>query len=130
MGPTTIPTIFGTFDFPIAMVIVLLLAIGSLFYILWRSAEKREAQLQMQIKEAQERTDKLLERHIEALKDQNLVTKLLAHLLAPVKASTDLIPPMSSDQKEALSGINHIVDLVRARENQTLQNRRRGDTQR
>lgn len=118
MDPTDV---FSKFDFPTAMVIILIMAVGGLFFLLWRSAEKREAQLQTDLKEARAN-------FISALKDQNINTMVIANALAPLKASTDLIPEVVSTQKKALDDIGHIVDLVSERD--TTQTRRRGDPRR
>ncbi len=119
--------VFEKFAFPTAMVIILLMAVCGLFFLLWRSAEKREAQLQADLKESRAIADTNNKLFIESLKAQNQNTSIIAQALAPVKSSTDLLPSISSDLRETLRETNHIVDLVRERGTQPLQNRRKGD---
>lgn len=122
----TLIEIFEKFDLPIALIIVLLAGIVGLFYILWRSSETREAKLSSQLIAAQVRTDALVaaaqlqatdnnERFITALKDQNNVTKAIADSLAPVKASTDLIPALKSEQALMARDVNFMLAYLKDR---------------
>ncbi len=108
------------------MVIVLLLTVGGLFFLLWKSAERREAQLQAELNEARAKADSNNDKFIEALKVQNQVSVLIAQALDPLKKSTDLLPDMSTTVKQTLQETNHIVDMVR----NTQPIPRRGDNQR
>ena len=121
----TLSDIFGEFDFATAMVIVLLGAVGGLFFLLWRSSEKQKEELRADLKDARAKAEVNNNMFIESLRSQNQNTSIIAQALAPVKASTDLLPSISSDLRENLKETAHIVDLVRDRETQP--NRRRGD---
>jgi preprotein translocase subunit YajC len=121
----TVAEVFAKFDFPTAMVIVLLATVGTLFFILWRSSEKQKEELRADLKEARSKADQINTSLIASIKEQNINTMTIANVLAPLKTSTDMIPSVVTDQKRALDDIGHILDMIR---NQDTQPRtRRGD---